>query len=523
MKKYFLSLFAFSAATISVAQFTNVMISNANDPEEVSICINPKNTNQVVAGANIDNLFHSNDGGATWTVGILTEPLTGVWGDPIVFTDTTGTFYFSHLSNPPSGGSWIDRIVFQKSTNGGVTWSAGTYTGLNGAKAQDKEGIAVNPVTNAIYVTWTQFDVYGSSSVTDSSVILFSKSLDAGATWSTPKRISSIAGDCVDSDNTMEGAVPAVGPNGEIYVVWAGPNGLVFNKSLDDGLTWLPMEMPVTTTPGGWDYNIAGLQRCNGLPQTICDLSNGPNRGTIYVNWTDQRNGTTDTDVWLIKSTDGGSTWSSPLRVNADAPGRQQFLTWMTLDLVTGNLYCVFYDRRNFSATSQQTDVYMAHSTDGGNTFSNFKINQSSFVPSPSIFFGDYIGISAHNNIVRPIWMQYGASTLSVWTALVDGTTIGIEESQLNAYSPVELAQNAPNPFTQITDIRFILKKDGNVSLSVYDAFGKKVAMLYENERFKDGSYDYIFNASAAGLKPGIYYYSLQCDEYRSTKKMIVY
>lgn len=63
--------------------------------------------------------------------------------------------------------------------------------------------------------------------------------------------------------------------------------------------------------PGGWDYVIPGLQRCNGLPVTACDLSNGPNRGTIYANWSDQRNGTNDTDVWLSKSEDGGNNWKS--------------------------------------------------------------------------------------------------------------------------------------------------------------------------------------------------------------------
>lgn len=518
-----LSLLLFFTATLS-AQYANVMISNTNDPEEGTIRINPKNTNQVVAGANIENVFRSNDGGATWTQSILTDPINGVWGDPIVFTDTTGDFYYSHLSNPPSGGSWVDRIVFTKSTDGGATWwGTGTYTGLNGVKVQDKEGIIVNPATNEIYVTWTQFDNYGSTAPSDSSIILFSKSNDGGLTWSTPIRISKDAGDCVDSDNTMEGAVPCVGPAGEIYVVWTGPNGLVFNKSLDDGVTWMVQETSVTSMPGGWDYNIAGLQRCNGLPQTICDRSGGVNNGTIYVNWTDQRNGSTDTDVWLVKSTDGGTTWSAPVRVNDDIAGRQQFLTWMDVDKITGNIYCVFYDRRNFSPTSQQTDVYMARSVDGGTTFSNYKINQTSFIPSPAIFFGDYIGISAYNNMVRPIWMAYSSSTLSVWTALIDGSTMSIDESQLNAFSPVNLEQNQPNPFSQTTWIKFELKKSAKVNLEVFDVLGKKVAALYEDEEFNEGNYDYIFNAASYNLKSGIYYYSISCDEYTLTKKMIVY
>jgi hypothetical protein len=513
-------LFVFSAH----AQYPNVMISNTNSPEEVTIRINPKNTNQIVAGANLNNVFRSSNAGLTWLQAIMTDTLSGVWGDPIVFNDTTGNFFYSHLSNPPTSGSWVDRIVFQKSLDGGITWSTpGTYTGKNGFKVQDKEGIIVNKNTNEIYVTWTQFDAYGTTNPLDSSVILFSKSTDVGLTWSTPTRISKEAGNCVDSDSTMEGAIPMIGPAGEIYVVWTGPNGFVFNKSLDDGLTWLSHETNITSMPGGWDYNIAGLQRCNGLPQAICDLTGGPNNGTIYINWTDQRNGSTDTDVWLIKSTDGGTTWSSPIRVNDDAPGKQQFLTWMDVDKTNGNIYCVFYDRRNFSAGSSQTDVYAARSVDGGTTFTNYKINSTSFNPSPSVFFGDYIGISAVNNIVRPIWMEYTGSTLSVWTAMIDGATLGIDESSLNAYSPVDLQQNEPNPFSQTTWIKFNLKKSAKVNLDVYDVLGHKVASLYNNEAFKEGNYDYIFNASTYNLQAGVYYYSLSCDEYKVTKKMIVY
>ncbi|MCE3280055.1 MAG: BNR/Asp-box repeat protein [Bacteroidetes bacterium] len=520
-KNTFLFFFSFLSSIIpAFSQFTNVLISDQNSPQEISIRINPKNPSQVVAGANLNNVYNSNDGGITWNIGILTEPTYGVWGDPIIFTDTAGAYYYSHLSNPASG-NWIDRIVFQKSLDGGATWSSGTYTGLNGSKAQDKEAVIVNSVTNEIYVTWTQFDNYGSSSPLDSSVILFSKSADAGATWSTPVRINAEAGNCVDSDSTMEGAIPMIGPTGEIYVIWTGPNGLVFNKSLDNGITWLPHELPIISTPGGWDYNISGLQRCNGLPQAICDLSPGPNYGTIYINWTDQRNGTTDTDVWLLKSTDGGTTWSSPVRVNDDMPGKQQFLTWMDIDPTNGYIYCVFYDRRNYPVTSQQTDVYLARSVDGGNSFTNFKINDNSFVPSPSIFFGDYIGISAYNNMVRPAWMQY-AGGLSVWTALVDGVTLSMDEPMRNNYSPV-LQQNSPNPFQENTWIKFDLKKTGTVDLIVYDILGNKVATLYENEKFPEGNFDYIFNASAYNLNQGIYYYSLRCDEYRVTKKMIVY
>ena len=88
--------FTFFFFSITFAQYTNVMISNQNSPEEVSICMNPKNTNQIVAGANITNCYYSTNGGLTWTAQTLTSTY-GVYGDPIVMVDTMGYFYYFHL------------------------------------------------------------------------------------------------------------------------------------------------------------------------------------------------------------------------------------------------------------------------------------------------------------------------------------------------------------------------------------------------------------------------------------------
>lgn len=510
-------------ATIqSIAQFPNVLVGWQNDPEEVSIAINPKNTNQMAAGANIDNYYYSNDGGITWTNNNM-QSTFGVWGDPCLFTDTAGDFYFIHLSNPP-GGNWIDRIVCQKSTNAGVTYNNGSFMGLNGSKAQDKAWAAVdfnsNTWKNNIYVTWTQFDDYGSSLSSDSSVILFSKSTDAGASWSPAQRLNKVAGDCIDSDNTVEGAVPCVGPNGEVYVSWAGPQGLVFDKSLDGGNSWLSNDVFVSNIPGGWDYFISGLDRANGLPITACDVSGGPNNGTIYINWTDQRNGNTDTDVWLVKSTDGGQTWSLPIRVNDDPIGNQQFFTWMSIDQVTGYLYFTFYDRRNYSGDS--TEVYMACSKDGGNTFSNYLVSQTPFVPQVSNFFGDYINIASHNNVIRPIWMRMDNGALNVYTALIDGTLLGIE-NPANPYNPLELAQNHPNPFNESTLIDFTLAREESVTLRLYDIFGKQAATLLKRSEMEAGRHQYILNRTSWGLAPGVYFYSLQTKNQIISKKMILY
>ena len=393
----------------------------AYPPCEPSIAVSPKDPQIMVAGAILDYVWHSKDGGKTWEGGRL-ESEYGVFGDPALFGDKDGNFYYLHLSDPESKGwaseALLDRIVIQKSTDGGESWSSGTYTGLRAPKDQDKHWMAIDPANNNLYVTWTEFDDYGSTEESDKSRILFSASTDGGATWSEAQSISQFEGDCIDDDNTPEGAVPSVGPNGEVYVAWGYAEKIYFDRSTDAGKTWLGEDIVVADQPGGWTIDIPGINRCNGMPVTGVDLSNGPHKGTVYVNWADQRNGVDDTDIWVARSTDGGDTWSAPVRVNDDKPGKQQFLTWMAVDPVTGYIYTVFYDRRDMDGIN--TEVYLAYSTDGGKTFTNQLISEEPFKPTNMLFFGDYNNISAYDGVVRPIWTRMDKGKTSIWTALIN-------------------------------------------------------------------------------------------------------
>jgi len=404
---------------ISISRNILVSLPGNIKPEEVTICINPKNPLNVVAGSNLDFYYYSTDGGFTWTEGRLSSSL-GVWGDPCVIFDTEGNLYYGHLSDPLDG-DFIDRIVVQKSTDGGQTWNDGAGIGLNPPKDQDKEWLAADhtdsPFRNTIYAAWTEFDKYGSPDLEDRTRILCSHSLDFGDHWSKPVVVSDITGDCLDSDNTVEGAVPAIGPQGEVYLSWAGPLGIVFDRSLDGGETF-GEDVSVTSLPGGWNFNIPGIYRCNGFPVTACDTNNSPHQGNVYILWSDQRNGTHDTDVFFIKSTDGGETWGPIIRVNDDPPGKHQFFPWMTIDQTTGHIYVVFYDRRDSS--DYWTEVYLAKSSDGGETFENYKISEFPFAPISGIFFGDYINIAARDGTIHVIWARMDGIDLSIWTAIIN-------------------------------------------------------------------------------------------------------
>jgi hypothetical protein len=517
MKKsiFIISLLLYTTTVFS--QHKNILISTSNNPNEPTIIIDPKNPSQLIAATNLNNYYISSDTGKTWNENTLSSSF-GVWGDPVVIVDTSSNFYYFHLSNPPTG-NWIDRIVCQKSVNNGSTWSDGTYTGLNGIKAQDKQWSVVDRRNNHIYMTWTQFDTYGSADPNDSSIILFSKSTDGAQTWSTPLRINVVAGDCIDEDNTTEGAVPAVGPNGEVYVTWTGPAGLRFNRSTDEGNTWLPTNILIDPMPGGWDYTIPGIQRANGLPITVCDVSNSMYKGTIYVNWSDQRNGTNDTDIWFSKSTDGGNTWTAARRVNNDGPGRHQFFTWMTIDQTNGYLYFVFYDRRN--TTASQTEVYMAQSKDGGETFTNFKISESPFTPNSSVFFGDYTNVTAHNNIIRPIWTRLHGGNLSIHTAIINTDSIAPNTSLHQEKESLGHEQNFPNPFSEETFISFKIHSTCNVSLIIYNEQGKEITKVIDGKKYNYGKYIEKIDPVKLNLKPGTYFYKLYTDKEMVKNKMI--
>lgn len=399
----------------------NYRVSNfGNDnPNEPSVSLNPADPNIVVIGSNLNYYYWSFTGATTWSERILTSTLYGVWGDPVLMFDEYGKLYYCHLSNT-AGAIKHDRIIVQTSLTGGQTWDEGIDIGYNADKVQDKEWISFDRSSSiyngSLYLSWTEFDKYGSNQAEDKSRIRFSYSRDKAVSWSVPIVISDTEGDCLDNDNTMEGAVPAVGNNGEVYVAWSGPEGIYFDKSSNGGESF-GTDKIISDMPGGWDIDIPGINRCNGMPFTVCDNSNLDYSGNIYVMWSDQRNGSNDTDIFLIKSEDEGDTWSDKIRVNSDNSITHQFFPNIVVDPVSGIIYIVYYDRSN--TTGLETDVWMARSDNGAESFTNFKISSLGFTPRDDIFFGDYIDIDAYNGIIYAAWMRMDSDKMSILCAKV--------------------------------------------------------------------------------------------------------
>lgn len=414
------SIVCLVSACQATAQFKNIEIplakfSYSYSGCEPSIDIHPSNENFIAVGSILDGYHYSTDGGETWKSKRLKSSY-GVYGDPVLKFNSKGNLFYFHLASY-SKTSHLDRIVCQRANKINESFNDGSAPKPNGKKVQDKHWVVIDSATNAIYMTWTQFDAYDSDNPMDSSIIVFSKSLDDGDTWTIPKRISKFGGDCLDGDNTVEGAMPSFGRNGELFVIWSGPKGLMMQVSMDKGQSWLEEELPLFEHQGGWDIKVEDFFRANGLPVFISDhTKKSPYYGNLYVNWSVQDDESGLTSVVFSRSLDDGTTWSEPVSVHKESNKYNHFLTWMTVDKSNGYLHFVYYRK---SVKTKATDVVWAMSKDGGETFIEEVISERPFEPNAFVFFGDYLNIAALNNIVRPVWPRMDEGKISLWTALI--------------------------------------------------------------------------------------------------------
>ncbi|HSB60147.1 MAG TPA: sialidase family protein [Vicinamibacteria bacterium] len=392
--------------------------AGARRPAEVAVAISPADPTHVIAVAtgrgapgeprSTNASYVSFDGGETWKTVPAANPDRRVQGDDTIVFSADGTAHHVYIAFDGIRVPRPDRAVsgiFARRTRDGLVWSdpVPVVDHVNSTQPfEDKPGpgadtAAGSPHRGNLYVAWTRFDAYGSKDPADKSHIVFARSRDGGRTFSVPIRVSDTPGDAQDSDGTVEGAVPAVGPEGEVYLAWAGPRGIVFDCSRDGGYSF-GEDRVIAQNPGGWDLPVPGVPRHNGLPVTSTDLSPGPDRGSVYVTWIDERNG--DPDVFVIASRDGGATWGEPVRVNDDPKGngKAQLFAWTAVDPADGSVNTVFYDRRGLEGTA--TGLTLARSVDGGRTFVNHRVAQKPFACRDEVFLGDYIGLAARGGRV---------------------------------------------------------------------------------------------------------------------------
>jgi len=339
---------------------SNIFGDAANEP---SIAVNPANPANMVIGWRQFDTISSNfrqagwaytfDGGQSWTFpGVLTP---GVFrSDPSLAADSHGTFYYQSLQGN------LRADVF-RSTNGGVTWLP-PVTEFGG----DKNWIAIDTGGGTsdgfVYGIWQRFGGACCGSNT------FTRSTNGGASYQTPVPVSFFP---------VFGTL-TVGPSGEVYAT--GIDGTVGQDTDHYVIAKSTNAQNAAATPTftgsrvdlGGSMEIGGGPNPGGLlgqPNVFVNPVPGARRGEVYVLGSVVAPGGADPlDVHIIRSSNGGSVWSIPQRVNDDELDAWQ---WMAAGAVSpnGRIDAVWNDTRN-SGAFNVSQLFYAYSWDGGKTWS---------------------------------------------------------------------------------------------------------------------------------------------------------
>lgn len=335
--------------------------------------------------------------------------------DPVVAIDKAGNAYLADLYfNATNGNGANGLYVSVDNVSGGVYFTkAATYpVAANLSPStnidEDKEWIAVDnsnsQYSGRVYVSWTRF-------VGNSDMIMVSYSADQGHTWSPAIQVSP-----TNQNGGVQGSAVAVGPSGEVYVVWevffiGGQRRHYLSTSSDGGANFLPAT-PVQSSFTFTELKFNSTYRKNSFPA----LAVSPTNGDVYVVYADQPSNTVGAQIEFMKSTDGGLTFSKPVVINDVSTG-QQFFPAVTVD-GAGVIHVSWFDTRKSGGTSSLYDIYATRSTDAGAHFTpNAKVTGSIINAGSASFIGDYSGIAAGGGSAHPVWTNGGFNGGKLQTA----------------------------------------------------------------------------------------------------------
>jgi hypothetical protein len=318
-----------------------------------------------------------------------------------------------------------------------------------------------------------------------------------------------------------QGSDLCVSKNGQINVVWLGGNvtdDIIYVKSTNGGTSF---SNPVAIANGPIPFNLP-----NGaytFPSIASDINVSTRTGgNLYCVFCDTRNG--DADIFLVRSTNNGGSWSAPLRVNNDAigNGKIQYWPWVAVNEL-GYISVIYFDTRN-TPNLTTVEAWLARSLDKGFTFTNELLSTvptTTNTPGGNVRFGDYMGVDYLGNRVATVWPdeRAGGVDMDIYTAVVD-QPLGTGQNSNNLPQKFELKQNYPNPFNPATTIWFSLPKKSNVTLNIYNSLGQVIETPI-TESLNAGNFSVRWDGSK--YASGVYFYKLITSEgFTETKKMIL-
>lgn len=373
------------------------------DLGEPYIATNPRDPLNSICSFNRNGLYYTLDG-FNWIRNSPSFSGYSVLGDPVMTFDSSGNCLYSLLyQNGTTYG-----VAVMKSTNKGVNW-VGPYNVFSTTIGLvDKEWIAADqtggPYSNNVYLGWRQYGATG---------MRFVRSTNGGVNWSSPVSFTGV-----------QDAFISIGPNGNIqggsvYFSATNNNTILVTRSTDGGETFSPQvlaaNMSAPGVPCAGRRTVKDCIRMNYIPAMSVDNSYTSTRGNVYIVYCSNPIGPDNCDVYLIRSTDNGQTWSEGLRINDDNTTTDQWLPTITVDKFSGRIYVTWYDSRVDPANNLLTRIYGAVSTNGGVSFlPNDNISDVSFnpnlmaigLPGGEKYIGDYIGNSSIRNTSYSVWMD---------------------------------------------------------------------------------------------------------------------
>ncbi len=424
---------------------------------ETAVAVDPNNPAHLLAGSNDTELisgkakaalgyYTSFDGGATWLNGQVPNAGFALTADPAVGFDRLGNAYYAIIAfDLGLGGQALGgAIQVSRSSDGGQTFETPVTVEESTSDAifEDKPYLVVDtnpgsPFLNSVYIVWTRFHFNSADNYLESP-IFFSASRDGGRTWSAPMEISGTnASACTFSGTPLpydgrckedQFGSPVVGPDGTLFVAFE--NGQAVNdgnfrsqylvvKSSNGGDTWsVPVRASDIIHDGASDYpiNVVGRQTLSNSQFRVNSAGNlciDPMRGTLFVVWSDNRNGTaadTNTDVFMVSSSNGGATWSQPRDI---ARLGDQFYPWGAVG-PDGTLNVSFMDR-SYDPANSQYGITLARApvhgsitlqrVDTGLSDPNHARWFSSRTGGKTTFLGDYTGLAVGSDgVAHPVW-----------------------------------------------------------------------------------------------------------------------